>query len=376
MSKKGRAIVVFCGRFPSEKADSLFAHENAKAFQELGIETVLVAPKRLHRRKLGARPYEVAFLPTIDLFRIPILWSIANLMNLLVFSTSLYVWLRRHASPDDFVLCNEPLPLLVASFAMKTTLFEIHILPVRHQWFYRTLFQRIFMALPINDWNAKLAEKHGLSRERIVVARSAVDVETFSGLDKPSARARLGLGREEYVALYTGHLFEWKGVGTLAAAARLVPDTQVYFVGGTDIDIRRFEKAHAGTSNVHVIGFVRHDEIPYWQAAADVLVLPNSGKQKISKYYTSPMKLFEYMASARPILASDLPSIREILSDESAYFATADDAASFARALKRIHSEPEEAALHARKARTIAEDNTWRKRAERIVGRLEKLRAA
>jgi glycosyltransferase involved in cell wall biosynthesis len=54
-----------------------------------------------------------------------------------------------------------------------------------------------------------------------------------------------------------------------------------------------------------------------WQKAADALVLPNTAKEDISKYYTSPMKLFEYMASRRPIVATNIPSITEIINEEN-----------------------------------------------------------
>jgi glycosyltransferase involved in cell wall biosynthesis len=366
-SRNDRAIVVFSGRFPSEKADELFAYENAKAFSELGVDTILLAPRRLGRGAPSKGSYKTVYLPTLDLSWIPLVWEIASYVNLLVFSCAVYVWLHKIAHPDDFVLCNEPLPLLFASLAVRRTLFEIHIVPVRNQWLYRILFRRIALALPINAWNAKLAERHGLSRERIVIARSAVDTEVFRVMDKTDARSKLGLPLDARVAVYTGHLFAWKGVDMLAETARLVPEIRVVFVGGTERDVTRFREMYGSLPNVVVVGFVPHDQVPLWQAAADVLVIPNSGKTKISRHYTSPMKLFEYMASSRPILASDLPSVREILTEETGYFATPDDADSFARTLDRIFSNPEEALRKARAARSLAENNTWEQRAERIL---------
>ena len=64
---------------------------------------------------------------------------------------------------------------------------------------------------------------------------------------------------------------------------------------------------------VRLVGYVPPGEVPLWLAAADVLALPNSAGEAISARYTSPLKLFEYMAAGRGIVASDLPSLREVL---------------------------------------------------------------
>jgi len=67
-----------------------------------------------------------------------------------------------------------------------------------------------------------------------------------------------------------------------------------------------------------------------WSKAVDILVLPNSGKTEISRNRTSPMKMFEYMASQRPIIASDLPSIKEILNENNAILVKSDDSEDLA----------------------------------------------
>jgi glycosyltransferase involved in cell wall biosynthesis len=81
------------------------------------------------------------------------------------------------------------------------------------------------------------------------------------------------------------------------------------------------------------------------------------------------MKLFEYMASERSIVASDLPSVREILPADAGYFAKADDADSFARSIREALGESDSAARIAR-ARSVVDSYTWKKRAERILERI------
>jgi len=102
--------------------------------------------------------------------------------------------------------------------------------------------------------------------------------------------------------------------------------------------------------------------------AADALVLPNSAKAKISSHYTSPLKLFEYMASRRPIVASDLPSLREVLRDgENAVLVKPDNPRALAEGIERALSDAELAARIGRQAREDVEQYTWEKRAVNIT---------
>ena len=101
--------------------------------------------------------------------------------------------------------------------------------------------------------------------------------------------------------------------------------------------------------------------------AADVLVLPNSGKEKISRIYTSPLKMFEYMAAGVPIVASDLPSIREVLSEKTAFLFEADDARDLAEKIEMVLENKEGAGERARKALKEVKKYNWEERAGKIL---------
>ncbi|MSU73604.1 glycosyltransferase, partial [Candidatus Kaiserbacteria bacterium] len=118
------------------------------------------------------------------------------------------------------------------------------------------------------------------------------------------------------------------------------------------------------------VGHVPHAMVPLWQSAADVLVLPNTGTQDISTKYTSPMKLFEYMASGRPIVASDLPSIREVLPEDSGFYCAADNPRELAAAIRKVIDGPDEARLRADRAVDLVRAYAWEARARRIANQL------
>ncbi|MFQ6049514.1 MAG: glycosyltransferase, partial [Candidatus Paceibacterales bacterium] len=123
------------------------------------------------------------------------------------------------------------------------------------------------------------------------------------------------------------------------------------------------------TSNlkVNIIGYRPHSEIPHWLKAADILVLPNTAKDQISKYYTSPVKMFEYMASERPIVASDLPSIRDILNEENAFFFEPDNPKDLALAIEKLLKDKALAESIATKAHQDVQYYTWSNRAKEVL---------
>ena len=121
------------------------------------------------------------------------------------------------------------------------------------------------------------------------------------------------------------------------------------------------------------ITFVPHqplDKIPLYQKAADVLVLPNTAKEEASRVETSPVKLFEYLASSRPIVASDIPSIRDIVSEREVFFAQPDDGESFARVIvEALSGDPD----RSRAALSLAENSSWEERAKNIDALMRRL---
>src|SRR5690606_26879499 len=122
------------------------------------------------------------------------------------------------------------------------------------------------------------------------------------------------------VVAYAGHLYPWKGVDVLIRALAAVPDVQGLIVGGhpAEADRARVEQLAGSLGLASRITFTGHlppSEVAPRLAAASMLVLPNTASA-ISERYTSPLKLFEYLAMGRPIVASDLPAIRAVLTDD------------------------------------------------------------
>ena len=118
---------------------------------------------------------------------------------------------------------------------------------------------------------------------------------------------------EKRFVVYTGNLFAWKGVYILADSIdSLDENIEIIFLGGSPECSKPFEEYIREKRQVHLLGHQKRNVVQQWLKKADVLILPNSAKYQMSEY-TSPLKLFEYMASGKPVIASRIPSLQEIL---------------------------------------------------------------
>lgn len=369
-----RIFLIFHGRYPSEKAASLFAAKSAEAFADAGADLTLLVPKRMDRHQndpyefYGLRKnFETSYVSTLDLYNVPILGHLAHYVSYFVFSFSVVLYLLVHADRKETVYSNESLPLLFASIFFPNTIYELHDFPENKSWFYAQLLHRARRIIATNRWKAEeLTRRFQVPPSKITVEQNAVDVGQFSlSLSKADARKRLELPQDRRIVVYTGHLYGWKGVETLAEAAKYARGALFYIVGGTEGAIESFRQKWGTEPNIRIVGHRPHDEMPLWQKAADVLVLPNTAKEEISARYTSPMKLFEYMASGTPIVASGLPSISEIVGGGRAILVAPDDPHALADGITRaLHADGH---AESENARSWVQDHTWGKRAARIL---------
>jgi glycosyltransferase involved in cell wall biosynthesis len=173
------------------------------------------------------------------------------------------------------------------------------------------------------------------------------------------------------VIAYSGHLYPWKGVDLLLESLASLPGVRGLIVGGhpAEPDIARLEtraRELGLDSRVVFTGMVAPHEVAARLGEADVLVLPNP-ETSVSARYTSPLKLFEYLAMSRPIVASDLPAFREVLTDrQNALLFEPGSAAALARAVRAVLDDRELAAAIARRAGETAGEYSWDRRAERL----------
>ena len=172
-----------------------------------------------------------------------------------------------------------------------------------------------------------------------------------------------------------GNLYSGRGIEIIAALARKCPWAFFHLIGGNESDINYWRKSFEKIGNVKLHGFISPSQTDKYRRSLDVLLAPYqrrvcvfSGKGDTAKWM-SPLKIFEYMASRRPMLVSDLPALREILKHEAtALFCDPENVESRVNALKRLRDNPKLAARIGKTAYSEFKTKyTWKARAEKVI---------
>lgn len=355
-------------RLPTEKAHGLAIMKQCEALVRQGIDVELVVPER--RNHLTGNPFEyykiknkfpLKKLFTLDLIRFGYLGFLVQELTF-AFAAARYLRGKKGIiySRDDVILW------ILSLTGVRNYIWESHTggWNVAARSVVRNAKHLVVISQGLKDFYAE----HGVPSEKITVLPSAIDLEDFSHPEeKNAARARLGLSQNAKIAMYIGRLDGWKGSATLLEASKLLrPDLAIKLViiGGDPAQVAALK---ADYPNVMFLGFRPYSELADNQAAADVLVVPNTGHDRISIRFTSPLKLIAHMAANRPIVASDLPSIREITADNTVFIARADDPLDLARAIEKVFEDPLRAESLAAAARAKVAAYTWDARAEKII---------
>ena len=173
----------------------------------------------------------------------------------------------------------------------------------------------------------------GANPDRIHIIPDGVDIDLFA---RPA-----DIGESPFestpdpIALYAGHLYDYKGIPTIIDAARLAPDISFCLLGGLPADIACARTRAANLPNLHVLGTVDHRDVPRWLWHADCLLLPPSATEP-SANWTSPVKLGEYLASGTPIICSDIPALRDWVDEQVVAWFNPDDAESLVASTRHL----------------------------------------
>lgn len=257
----------------------------------------------------------------------------------------------KYAKKNNFshIYCREEKMLLFMFFYNKiffrlpiTFCYELHHLVYTRGLWRFFLLNRVHKIVSITSAMKNILVRSGYTEERILVSPDAVDPSLFDvKLTKDEARRKLNLPLNKKIVIYTGDIVEpWKGVGTLYEASKNFGDEYLFLlVGSKPHHVEYFRSIYPDRPNFLLVGHKPHKEIPLYLKAADIAVLPNSGKDEISRISTSPMKMFEYMAAGLPIVASNISSIREILDEKSAVLVEPDNPEALANGIRKIFDD-------------------------------------
>ncbi|MFO8109793.1 MAG: glycosyltransferase family 4 protein [Thermoplasmata archaeon] len=143
---------------------------------------------------------------------------------------------------------------------------------------------------------------------------NAVDAERFHPSNSPgNIRKKLGIEGDEHMVLYVGRIVYHKGLEHLVESASYLEDDVKYVIGGTGNfrpELEKLIKKHDLRDRIIFPGRIPNSELPKYYAAADVFVLPS-----VSRLEAFGIVALEAMASATPVVVSDIPGVREVITE-------------------------------------------------------------
>ncbi|MDD2922015.1 MAG: glycosyltransferase, partial [Anaerolineales bacterium] len=372
--KEMKIALITNSRIPSLTANSIQAMKVAQALIQLGYDLKIFAPAesdpapeatlRAHYGLRDVPPIEL--IPSLKFFR-RVDFILRSQLAAEQFGAELiYTWLPQSAA----LALTRKFPVVL----------EMHadVAGKMGAWWLRQ-FVKINGRKLITTTN--IALKKILERSiqlpitNYLVAPNGVELEKYQNLPTPSeARKRLNL-KENLTVGFTGHIYAGRGAELLFELAKSMPAVNFLWVGGTPdlVEFWRGKCSEAQMNNVTMTGFAPHEQVPLYQAASDVLLMPYSRSISASSgqdiaEVINPMKMFEYMAAGRAIVSADLPSIREILNEGNAALCEPSNIETWKTEIENLLAdEPRRAALGAQ-ARKDVERFTWTEREKRVMG--------
>ena len=385
-------------RMPTEKAHGLQIAQNCEAFADAGYELTLWVSRRWNTRQMrqmkdpfayyGLRPnFTIRYLPCIDLFPLfpPNSRGARLAFYLLMLSYSLVMTaLLLMTRADVYYSREEALLALLSWLKPKSSLaYEAHLLSSsrRGAALTRYVTARVGSIIAITpQLREDLIRQRGARPERTLAAHDGIRQARFATLPAQSAaRQQIGWDESAFIVGYVGRLHTIgidKGVGTLISALSQVKGAHLALVGGPD-DMaealhRQWLELGLPDERFLYVGHVSPADVPCYMSAFDVCAMPFPHTPHFS-FYASPLKLFEYMASHRAVVASDLPAWSDVVSHgESALLVPPADSAALAESIDRLRRDPDLRRRLAEKARQrVMAHYTWAARAKKILAHIQ-----
>jgi len=365
-----RILYISSSRVPSKDANSVHVMRMCDALSDLGHEVVLLARRTPESSEEAHLRYGTRH--GFSIVRLP--WPLIRFGGL-IYGLRVLLYVCSHRRPS-LVLGRNLQGVLAAAALGLPVIYESHAPPSSggrrraEQWLCRRQNLRALVVITralAKRYRDFFPSSHSV---RVIVAPDAADLpevaDLASPVDWPGRADALQVG-------YAGHLYEGRGIDLLVELGRDLPEIDLHLVGGAEDDLARW-RAQPLPTNVHFHGFVDPREVPAYLGRCDILVAPYQERVAVrgggdTSEWMSPMKLFEYMAAGRAIVASRLSAIEEILENgRNALLVAANDLEAWRSALVRLRDDDElRAALESRARGDVEAEYTWVARAQRIL---------
>jgi glycosyltransferase involved in cell wall biosynthesis len=373
-----KIAVVTNSRIPSLTANSIQAMKVTQALMQCGHEIRMFAPREtafVSRETLAAH-YGLRLVPDLEL--------LPSERLLKRFDFILHAQRAVKQFNADLIYTWLPQSAVLGLWLGYPVVLEMHadVAGIMGAWWLRQFWKakgRKLMTVTTFALRNALERSTRLhfKDESLLVAPNGVELEQYDGLPSPTeARLQLNLPAGLTVG-FTGHIYPGRGADLLFELAKQMPNVNFLWVGGTPelVTFWKNKLSEARMTNVTMTGFVKHESIPLYQAAADILLMPYSRSISASSgqdiaEVINPMKMFEYMAAARAIVCADLNVIREVLNEGNAVFCEPGDVGKWKDKVEALLLNESRRQELGQQARRDVEQFGWIQRENKVIDKL------
>ena len=183
--------------------------------------------------------------------------------------------------------------------------------------------------------------KNGMPPQKVIKLHNAFNRLFFTRHNQAALewRRKLLVNGHKHLVVYSGALYPFKGIDLLLQVAQKMPQVLFAFAGGPDEQIQAYQNKvrETGVSNVTLLGYLPHTDLASLLQGADVLVYPHLMGEAANT--TSPMKIFDYIAAGKPIVATKIPTLQEFQSSPLvAGWCEPNDPVGFTQSLQQVLS--------------------------------------
>lgn len=378
-----RLIYVANARIPTGKAHGVQIMKMCESFAHLGLEVELWVPTRSNIIKADPFDYfavkknfKIVKVPSLDLVRYGRLGFSVQKATFILSSA-----IRSIFSKAEVFYTRDESFALFASLFNKNVYWEVHTNKL--DYLVRMIIGRGMKIVAISNGLRDFLISKGARESNILIAHDGVSVKDFeASVSKSELRDKLGLPQDRFIVAYVGKyttMGSKKGVDELIASFSNLFEKHknilLLIVGVNPSEVPILEdlmrKNNVGAEDYSLRMFVPHKDIPSYLKASDALVMNYPATEHYS-LYMSPLKMFEYMASSVPVVATDISSVREVLNEENAVLIRPEDPESLYNGLENLVLDPLMGERVSKQAFQDVKIYDWQKRAEKILNFIDK----
>lgn len=356
---------------PSDKANAVHVMKMCQAFARQKDMDVMLLAKR---GKEKSDPYK--FYDVKDNFRLERSWFgtvplLSGVFRILVLLAKVGL-----IPTPQTLYGRDAFGLLFLSLSGLPVFFEAHQVPTSaiQKSIWSGLFKR-------KNLKGIVVISEGLKQDMIkafpeykgkyLIAHDGADIvsrgqKKIPAKDWPARKNAIQIG-------YAGSLHKGKGMELITKIAPLLPEMDFHVLGGDGKSIEKWKTADIAP-NIHFHGHQPHEKMPAYLMAMDIALAPYQNDIRIKtgediSRWISPLKLFEYMAARRAIVCSDIPVLREIITQgRNGYLADPEDVNAWVEAITQLAKSPAlRNAIGLEGEKDILDIYSWNKRAEKIL---------